>query len=56
MTLAQRLIALWAALQQRKTTFGEIASLANACGLDARCVLEDHFRRQPDFTLARLEA
>lgn len=56
MTLAQRLILLWAALQQRKTTFGEIASLAQACGLDARRVLEDHFLRPPDYTLSRLEA
>lgn len=44
MTQARLLLLLWEALQQRETTFGQIATLSAACGLDERQVLADHFR------------
>ncbi|WP_236183475.1 hypothetical protein [Pseudomonas juntendi] len=47
MTQASLLLLLWDALQQRETTFGQIADLSAACGLDGRRVLADHFRRLP---------
>lgn len=47
MNHATMLLLLWAALQQRETTFGQIADLSAACGLDGRRVLADHFGRQP---------
>lgn len=45
MNQAGLLLLLWDALQQRETTFGQIADLSAACGLDGRRVLADHFRR-----------
>lgn len=56
MTLAERLLVLWAALQRRETTFADVTDLAQQCGLDGRQVLADHFQRQPDLSLASLEA
>lgn len=56
MSLAQRLLTLWAALERRETTFGQVLSLSADCGLDGRRVLADHFQRQPDLSLASLEA
>lgn len=56
MSLAQRLLELWAALERRETTFGQVLELSAACGLDGRKVLADHFECRPDFSLARLEA
>ncbi|MBH3417589.1 MULTISPECIES: hypothetical protein [Pseudomonas] len=47
MSRAALLLQLWEALQQRETTFGQIADLSAACGLDGRRVLTEHFRRQP---------
>ncbi|MGG5288812.1 hypothetical protein [Pseudomonas shirazensis] len=47
MTRASMLLLLWDALQQRSTTFGQVAALSAACGLDGRQVLADHFRGQP---------
>ena len=47
MNQAGLLFLLWDALQQRETTFGQIADLSAACGLDGRRVLADHFRRLP---------
>lgn len=44
MNQAGLLLLLWDALQQRQTTFGQIADLSAACGLDGRQVLADHFR------------
>lgn len=44
MSQAGLLLLLWDALQQRETTFGQIADLSAACGLDGRQVLADHFR------------
>lgn len=41
--LGQALVALWVALQQPSTTFGEVLHLSAACGLDGRRVLADHF-------------
>jgi hypothetical protein len=54
--LGQRLIALWQMLQQRDTTFGQVMALAAECGIDGRQVLADHIYRQPDLSLASLEA
>jgi len=56
MSLAQRLLVLWAALERRETTFGQVLSLSAACGLDGRQVLADHFQHQPDLSLRTLEA
>lgn len=47
MTRACMLLLLRDALQQRDTTFGQIADLSAACGLDGRQVLADHFGSQP---------
>ena len=47
MTRACMLLLLWDALQQRDTTFGQIADLSAACGPDGRQVLADHFGSQP---------
>jgi hypothetical protein len=55
-TLGQRLIALWQLLQSRDTTFGQIIELSGECGIDGRQVLADHIYRQPDLSLASLEA
>lgn len=44
-TKAQRLIELFNALQRRETTFGQIYAMSASCGVDARRVLADHFRR-----------
>lgn len=38
-----RLLALYAALQRRESTFGEVMALAAECGIDGRQVLADHF-------------
>lgn len=54
--LGLRLIALWHLLQRRETTFGEVMRLSAECGIDGRQVLADHIYRQPDLSLARLEA
>lgn len=54
--LGQRLIALWQLLQRRETTFGEVLALSAECGIDGRQVLADHIYRQPDLSLASLEA
>ncbi|MBD1553584.1 hypothetical protein [Pseudomonas typographi] len=54
--IAQRLLALWAALQRRETTFAQVMAMAAECGIDGRQVLADHFLRQPDLSLAGLEA
>ncbi|MBF8727670.1 hypothetical protein [Pseudomonas putida] len=43
MSQAGLLLLLWDALQQRETTFGQIADLSAACGLDGHQVLADHF-------------
>lgn len=43
--IAQRLLALYAALQNRETTFGQVLDLSAACGIDGRRVLTDHFDR-----------
>lgn len=44
-TKGRRLIELFNALQRRETTFGQIYKLSASCGIDARRVLADHFRR-----------
>ena len=44
-TNGQRLIELFNALQRRETTFGQIYAMSASCGIDARRVLADHFRR-----------
>ena len=54
-TLADRLLALYAALQRRETTFGEVLSMAAECGIDGRQVLADHFTR-PAVTVGNLGA
>ena len=56
MSLAQRLILLWEALQQPSTTLGQVLAMAAECGLDGRQVLADHICRHPDLSLAGLEA
>jgi hypothetical protein len=55
-SIAERLLALWQALQVRETTFGQIMVLSSQCGIDGRQVLADHIYRQPDLSLASLEA
>jgi hypothetical protein len=54
--LGQRLIVLWQLLQRRESTFGQIMAVAAECGIDGRQVLADHIYRQPDLSLASLEA
>jgi len=55
LTLAARLLELYAALQRRETTFGEVLAMAAECGIDGRQVLTDHFTR-PAVTVGNLEA
>ncbi|MFC6335523.1 hypothetical protein [Pseudomonas karstica] len=43
--LGLRLIELFNALQHRETTFGQIYAMSASCGVDARRLLADHFRR-----------
>lgn len=54
-TLAEGLLALYAALQRRETTFGEVLAMAAKCGIDGRQVLANHFMQQ-EFTFDMLEA
>lgn len=42
--LVRRLLTLYAALQSRETTFGQVFDLSAACGIDGRLVLAEHFR------------
>jgi hypothetical protein len=42
---AVRLLILYAALQRRDTTFGQVLNLSAECGLDGRRVLADHFNK-----------
>lgn len=53
-TLASRLLALYAALQRRETTFGEVLAMAAECCIDGRQVLADHFT-QPAVIIGNLE-
>lgn len=54
-SIGLRLLALYAALQRRETTFGEVLAMAAECGIDGRQVLADHFTR-PAVTVGNLEA
>ncbi|MBD1601152.1 hypothetical protein [Pseudomonas typographi] len=56
MTLAQRLLLLWQALQRPETTFADVVALAQACDLNPGVVLRNHFQIQRDIALASLEA
>lgn len=49
------LVELYQALQRRDTTFGQILSLATACGIDGRQVLANHFAA-PAVSVGSLEA
>lgn len=44
-TKGQRLIEPFNALQHRETTFGQIYAMSVSCGIDARRLLADHFKR-----------
>ena len=44
-SIGLRLLALYAALQRRETTFGEVLAMAAECGIDGRQVLADHFTK-----------
>jgi hypothetical protein len=52
---AALLLALYAALQCRETTFGEVLEMSAACGIDGRQVLANHFT-QPLVIPGSLEA
>ena len=54
-SIGLRLLALYAALQRRETTFGEVLAMAAECGIDGRQVLANHFMQQA-FTFDMLEA
>jgi hypothetical protein len=43
--MAQRLLALYDALQRRETPVVEVAKMASACGINPRLLLADQFRR-----------
>lgn len=55
-TLAHRLLALYAALQRRETTFWQVLGMSAECGLDGRQVLDHHFKCQRALALITFEA
>lgn len=54
-SIGLRLLTLYAALQRRETTFGEVLAMAAECGIDGRQVLANHFMQQ-EFTFEMREA